>query len=121
MTAALRRWFGLFTLLAFISGLSVPLFMATHARWDDDLACGSGVFSAGHKTAVSQTAPATKRAEHCAVCHWLRAMGSASAAAAFVALPGFASLDLPIALPADAPSDVAAFVFTTRGPPARSL
>lgn len=117
MTATLRRWFGHVTLLAFISGLLVPLFMATHARWDDDLACGSETFVAGHKTAVSKAASAPTRPEHCAVCHWLRAMGSASAVAAVVALPGFAAQDLQSSAPVDAPTAVVAFHCTTRGPP----
>jgi hypothetical protein len=59
--------------LAALCGLLVPLAMSGHPPWETDEDCGPVVFGA-HRTTEIETDLPTSSPEHCAYCHWLRAI-----------------------------------------------
>jgi hypothetical protein len=121
MTSGLRRACAHLTLTVFIVGLALPLASRSHLRWDDDLDCGSGILAVGHERAqidVPQAAPSTAQ-EHCALCHWLRAVATAAPVPVAAAIPGFvAGTPELAAADASAPGTPVA-IRSSRAPPAR--
>jgi hypothetical protein len=76
----------LVALSAFVGSLSLPLLSFGHLALDDDTACGSVVMAFGQpgtRVGLPQSSP---RAQHCPLCHWLRAVGGAQAAGAVTAV-----------------------------------
>jgi hypothetical protein len=90
MRASLRLVCARLTLAVFLAGLGLPLVSTSHLRWDDDVDCGSGVL-APHQAVrrVSGEAAPAPAAQHCALCHWLRAVASAAPVPVIEPLPGF--------------------------------
>ena len=66
-------------LVAFLSGLAVPLYESHPIDAADDAACatGGGVGPDGVKPVMRAAVPGDHRPDHCVVCHWLRAIGGA--------------------------------------------
>jgi hypothetical protein len=119
MPGALRRFVGRLTLLAFVSSLLVPVVTASHLAGEDDPACSPESVAAGHRTAQLEDRTPPSTARHCAVCHWLRAMATATTRTPVVLLNGLASRP---AAPAEHTHFLGALLpsgFTTRGPPAK--
>ena len=75
----LRSWIAL---VAFVGALGLPLVTASHLAPDDDAACGLVVLVPGSTTAEVGEAQDTLPPGHCALCHWLRAVGGAQPAVA---------------------------------------
>jgi len=71
----LRVWI---TLAAFLGTFAVPVATLGHFTADDDAACGQISPVAGHLTTQFESPQAAPPLEHCALCHWLRAVGGAS-------------------------------------------
>jgi len=69
----LRAWLAL---VAFVGSFLLPL-AANHIAWDDDV--GDGRPISGHSPTQFDAATASARADHCALCHWWRAIGNANA------------------------------------------
>lgn len=65
----------LLALTAFVGSLSLPLVNFGHLTLDDDRACGSIVLALGHPWAQLESPAQSLPADHCALCHWLRAVG----------------------------------------------
>jgi hypothetical protein len=65
----------LLALSAFVGSLSLPLVSFGHLTLDDDRACGSIVLALGHPWAQLEPIRPSLPADHCALCHWLRAVG----------------------------------------------
>jgi hypothetical protein len=70
-------------LATFLVGLTAPALSARHGATGDDASCGPGLVN-GHP--VEQFEPVLPPVvdDHCALCHWLRAVGGASPAGAQV-------------------------------------
>ena len=72
-----QRVRGWIALGAFAASLALPLQSLRHATFDDDAACGSvGLASSPAQQQLGPVRPAVP-AGHCAICHWLRAVGGA--------------------------------------------
>jgi hypothetical protein len=65
----------LLALSTFVGSLSLPLVSFGHLTLDDDRACGSVVLDAGQPWAQFEPIRPSLPADHCALCHWLRAVG----------------------------------------------
>src|ERR1041384_2221451 len=89
-------------LVAFVGSLALPLLSFGHLTFDDDRACDSLELRADQnpRTAVGETRPALPP-EHCALCHWLRAVGNARTSGS-VNLQAWLESSLPVVLPAPA-------------------
>ena len=75
-----RRLTAGFALGAFVLALLLPSVTASHTWGDADLAGTEvGLFS-GHPTTQFEGARTPIGPEHCALCHWLRSLGSSIAA-----------------------------------------
>ena len=115
-----RRLVVITATLAFLGGFVLPIFSSHDVGADDDAACNDPVIAAGYTSAHPQISSPTAAPEHCAYCHWLRAVTGASAAPiAQLSQPGSrpvritpASCSLRVAPIAARPS---------RGPPSTSL
>ena len=120
MRAPLRRLFGFLTLAVFLGSLGLPLLPATHFDWNDDTACGATGFAAGRKDAFSaaKTPPVP---QHCAICHWLRAMGAAAPGHVVATGPAIAQPRILSASAINAPDLLLVRHCPSRGPPASSL
>jgi hypothetical protein len=69
----LRAWLAL---VAFVGSFLLPL-AVNHIVWDDDL--GDGRPLSGHAPVQFDAATGSAQADHCALCHWWRAIGHANA------------------------------------------
>ena len=67
----------LLALTALGGSLSLPLVNFSHLTLDDDRACGSVVLALGHPWAQFESPRPSLPDDHCALCHWLRAVGGA--------------------------------------------
>jgi hypothetical protein len=77
MPARLRRLGGWLTLAAFFGVLAVPVVAGVHLAWNDDSFCEEADLAPRHATQLT-TEHAPIDASHCAVCHWMRAVASAT-------------------------------------------
>jgi hypothetical protein len=68
----------LLALAAFVGTFSLPLISVGHLAFDDDRACGSIELAGYGADARFAPAQAPIPQNHCALCHWLRAVGGAS-------------------------------------------
>ena len=70
----MRRAAAWLALFAFAAGLILPASVAVHAPDDADAAWGAARLLASHaQTQVEPVRPPTDD-DHCAICHWLRAL-----------------------------------------------
>jgi hypothetical protein len=74
----LRAWVAF---LAFAGSFGLPFFSASHLSGLDDEACGQVVLATHSKTQFQGVTPIPPP-QHCAYCHWQRAVGGATTAAA---------------------------------------
>ncbi|HUL74484.1 MAG TPA: hypothetical protein VLT86_15355 [Vicinamibacterales bacterium] len=70
----MRTWVAL---TAFVGSLALPFLAARHLTFDDDAACGVDELTIFHSRTQIETAQAAPVPGHCALCHWLRAVGGA--------------------------------------------
>ena len=105
-----RRITATLVLATFVATLVLPSLVVSHAWADPDLGGAEGLF-AGHPVTQFEGVRAAVLPEHCALCHWLRSLGSSAN-------------ELPTALPVPALAagpgafgvDAAWVTATTRGP-----
>jgi hypothetical protein len=116
MHAALRRLFGGLTLVAFVSSLLAPVLTASHIAGRDDPDCSPEALSAGNPVAQFEPGSAPKTG-HCGICHWLRAVATATPSDPVVVLHGLLLADAPPVLPSVVDSRLPVSGLTTRGPP----
>lgn len=78
MTIGLRRLTAQVALAVFLGVLTLPVLSPSHLRADDDIDCGSADLVLRNPTPQLglPTPPATR--QHCALCHWQRAVRSAT-------------------------------------------
>jgi hypothetical protein len=71
-----RHFSALFALAAFVASFALPFVAPRHA-WvvDPDAGWDVPVLAGGGTPEVTRPAPAPD-GEHCAICHWMRALGS---------------------------------------------
>jgi len=100
-------------LSAFVGGLSLPLLSLGHLALDDDTACGSVVMAFGQPGTRVESQEPSLPAQHCPLCHWLRAVGGARTADAVTTLawlepsasaPGVAPVWHPVLVVTERPS-----------------
>ena len=113
MTSIGRSVRGWLALAAFLGGLSLPFASARHFWGVDDPACDQATVF-GLKTAASYTTATPAPAQgHCTICHWQRAVGGATTAAAqsvvawltpLESAPVLASTFVPLVVRSDKPS-----------------
>jgi hypothetical protein len=65
-------------LTVFVVGLAVPVLAAGHGPAEDDTFCAPFLPSAGHPTLQFEQVLPPVTGEHCAICHWLRAVSGAA-------------------------------------------
>src|SRR4051812_46596611 len=65
---------------AVLGSLGLPPLSFGHFTFDDDRACGSVELIASHPGFELGPVKPTLPADHCALCHWLRAVGGARTA-----------------------------------------
>ena len=79
MNAPRRRLFALATAVAFATSFGLPFVSPLHA-WVNDPDAGWDIplvsSSAGHGGACFGVAGGPQAPEHCAICHWMRALGN---------------------------------------------
>ena len=90
-------------LAAFAAGLLLPISFARHSWTDDpDLGWGEPQLVNRHPVTQIEAVRPAAAAEHCAICHWLRALGSSVTSAKVrhpvLAFAGTRQSSLPIAL-----------------------
>jgi hypothetical protein len=114
-----RRLTGLVAILTFVAGLCLPLFSG-HFLLDDDTACQTDVLvEITSQPPDLHTAQPEPPLEHCALCHWQRAISGARTSAHTIAVraPEFSA---PIAMnPTRAPELTLQHFGASRAPPAR--
>jgi hypothetical protein len=69
-----RAWLALG---AFLASLALPFLAARHLTFDDDAACGVDELTLGHAGLQLEASRPSPVPGHCALCHWLRAVGGA--------------------------------------------
>jgi len=69
-----RAWAAL---TVFVGSLGLPFLAARHLTFDDDAACGVDELTVYHQRTQVEAAQAAPIPGHCALCHWLRAVGGA--------------------------------------------
>ena len=77
-----RRASAWVVLAAFVSSLAVPVLGTGHAQLEDDASCDPYVLGGGHPTEQFEVVLPPLADDHCAICHWLRAVGGAAPRAA---------------------------------------
>jgi hypothetical protein len=82
-----RAWVAL---LAFLGGLALPFLNSKHFGADDDAACGQVSLYSGHTRLEFRAEPPPAPRDHCALCHWQRAVGGASPASPLAAFSNLA-------------------------------
>jgi hypothetical protein len=65
----------LVTLVAFVASLGLPVFSLSHYALDDDTACGSIQLTPTQSSVQLDQKRPSLPLQHCAICHWLRAVG----------------------------------------------
>ena len=116
MNAHWRRLLALATAIAFAASLGLPFVSPQHAWVNDPDAEWSLPLVSAHPGAHFQAGSARPAPEHCAICHWMRALGSSLVGTQPLG-PG---LTLTLAGRIDPESDVAptlADAGSPRGPP----
>jgi hypothetical protein len=83
-----RRFVGPLMVVVMMAGLLVPSLARTHPLWETDRDCGPVIASDAHALIRFEPVVPPAAAEHCAFCHWLRAVGGASPSAFVSATPG---------------------------------
>ena len=105
---------------AFLGGFALPMFSSHDVGADDDAACNDAVIAAGYTSAHPQISSLTAAPEHCAYCHWLRAVTGASAAPMVrLTQPGSRSVRVTPSVSSLHVAPIAAR--ESRGPPSTSL
>jgi hypothetical protein len=120
MVARVRRIGALIALIAFSAGLLLPGAFVLHAPDDADAAWGAPGLVAGHPVTQVEPERPSVEDEHCAICHWMRAL-THSITGARLSTPQIDVAALPVApagffLQSDASSPSPA-----RAPPALPL
>lgn len=105
-----RRVTATLVLATFIAALVLPSLVVSHACADPDLGGADGLF-AGHPITQFEGVRAAVLPEHCALCHWLRSLGSSANE-----LPAALPVPAPAAGPCDPGDDAAWVTATIRGP-----
>jgi hypothetical protein len=120
MLARVRRTGALLALLAFASGLLLPGSLVLHEPDDADAAWGAPGLVAGHAgTHVEPVLPPVGD-EHCAICHWMRAL-THSVSAAGSAGPEMRGVQADVAaLPISVQVDISS-LRPARAPPSSAL
>jgi len=77
-TFTMRRLTAACALGTFVFTLFLPAITASHAWADEDLAGFEDGLFEGHPTTQFETPRLPVGPEHCALCHWLRSLGSSS-------------------------------------------
>jgi mono/diheme cytochrome c family protein len=72
-----QRVRGWIALGAFAASLTLPLQSLRHATLDDDAACAPVVLAGGHAERQFEPLTPSPFRGHCAICHWVRAVGGA--------------------------------------------
>ena len=80
MVRSLLRLRALLALSAFVGSLSLPVVGFGHLTLDDDRACGSVVMALSHPGVQVDAPRPSLPLDHCALCHWLRAVGGSRTA-----------------------------------------
>ena len=109
-------------LLAFVASLSLPLVASKHLAFDDDTACEPDVFAA-HRADTQPTHYETVRpvtpTAHCALCHWLRAVGGAQPNSAVADVAWFEPAAVVTVVPVQWHASTRITDRPSRAPPAR--
>ena len=109
-------------LLAFVASLSLPLVASKHLAFDDDTACEPDVFAA-HRADTQPTHYETVRpvtpTTHCALCHWLRAVGGAQPNSAVADVAWFEPAAVVTVVPVQWHASTRITDRPSRAPPAR--
>jgi len=79
----IRAWV---TLAAFLGTLAIPVATLGHFTPDDDAACGPVIGAPGHASTQVEVPRPAPVPQHCALCHWLRAVGGAAPSVPRVAM-----------------------------------
>ncbi|HUF47423.1 MAG TPA: hypothetical protein VMM93_06360 [Vicinamibacterales bacterium] len=74
----LRRVTAACALMTFVGALLLPSVTVTHAWNDADLTGGESIRLAGHVDTALGSPTGRGTADHCALCHWLRNLGSSA-------------------------------------------
>jgi hypothetical protein len=85
MLVRVRRIGAVVALLAFAAGLLLPGSFVLHEPDDADAAWGAPGLVAGHSTTQLEPVLPSADEEHCAICHWMRAL---THSVALVSSPG---------------------------------
>jgi hypothetical protein len=96
MSPIARRLGAWVAVVAFTLGsFALPIANSSHPIWDDDAACGGADYVGPARPHLQFEAvhPLTP-AGHCALCHWLRAVGSAAPGSKSVAAVGLDAVDI---------------------------
>jgi hypothetical protein len=93
MFAALRRLAGRLTVAICACSVLLPATAESHALWNDDLAC-SWSLSSSDDAPAQVTSATSPDATHCALCHWLRAIGGAVPSESALTLSGLAPREI---------------------------
>ena len=70
----MRRLAAWIAILSFAAGLILPASISAHAPDDRDAAWGAAGLLAGHPTDQIEPVRDPADDDHCAICHWLRAL-----------------------------------------------
>jgi hypothetical protein len=87
MLSAARRAARFLTVLAVMMSLVSTLFASAHPLLETDRDCGPLTIGHGVAPAAWQAVPPRSTDDHCAFCHWLRAVGGASPSGVVAASP----------------------------------
>jgi hypothetical protein len=111
----LRAWLAL---VAFVGSFLLPL-AANHIAWDDDLGDGRPV--AAHSPTQFDAATGSAPTDHCALCHWWRAIGNANAGLVADANVWLRPDELHETGAVSSPDHLVVFDRPSRAPPSASL
>jgi hypothetical protein len=109
----MRAWA---TLAAFAATLVVPFVSARHVFRLDDAACATESRS-GRAASRLGSAVVDDRADHCALCHWLRAVGGSQIATGTLVRAGLSLQEAPQTLDVDLPRSSGRRTGPARAPP----
>ena len=113
----MRRLTAAGALGAFVLALVLPSLTRSHVWADADLAGADAALFVGHPTTQIESPRVPVAPEHCALCHWLRSLGS-SVVGGPVPVPPTARLEHPLTGSTTSLSTVAASSCPARAPPA---
>ena len=115
----MRRLTARFALGVFVLALVLPSVVESHAWTDADLSGGEASLFVGHATTQVESPRAPVGPEHCALCHWLRSLGS-SVVGGPAAGPAAARHEHPLEGPPASRSVLPGSHGPARAPPASS-